>query len=157
MIDIPEVSAVVAAAGVLIGVAYYILDMRNQKQVRQTELVNGLYSSVKTKEFLEAWEKLATREITTDLDEYRKKYGFVELNIVFTFFDQVGILLRRRLVDIGLVQDFFGSTVIETWGKFKPLFDEEEKRLGRPHVYQAIEYLYNEMKKREQQLASKKA
>jgi len=157
MVDIPEVSAVVAAAGVLIGVAYYILDMRNQKQVRQTELVNGLYSSVKTKEFLEAWEKLATREITTDLDEYRKKYGFVELNIVFTFFDQVGILLRRRLVDIGLVQDFFGSTVIETWGKFKPLFDEEEKRLGRPHVYQAIEYLYNEMKKREQQLASKKA
>jgi hypothetical protein len=38
MVDITEISAVVAAAGVLVGVAYYILDMKHQRQVRQTDL-----------------------------------------------------------------------------------------------------------------------
>ena len=40
MFDITEISAIVAAAGVLFGVAYYILDMRHQTKVRQTESDN---------------------------------------------------------------------------------------------------------------------
>jgi len=75
--------------------------------------------------------------------------------MVLTLLDQAGVLLRRKLIDVGLVQEFFGSTVIDIWEKLKPLFEEEEKRTGKPHVYQAIEYLYNEMKKREQTLQAK--
>ena len=119
------------------------------------DLVNSLYSSVRTTEYLEAWEKTSTREIPTDLLEYKKKYGLTELRLVLTLFDQAGILLRRKLIDAELVQDFFGPTVIETWEKYKPLYEEEERRLNRPHVYQAVEYLYNELKKREQQRVSK--
>jgi len=152
MLDIPSVSAIIAATGVIVGVVFAILQLRDLVRTRRTDLVNSLYSSVRTKEYLEAWEKFTTREITTDLPEYKKKYGVIELNIVLTLYDQVGVLLRRKLIDVGLVQDFFGPTVMGIWGKFKPLFEEEEGRLGRPHVYQAIEYLYNEMKKREQTL-----
>ena len=43
MVDITDISAVVAAAGVLIGVAYYILDMRNQIRIRKTDLLIRLY------------------------------------------------------------------------------------------------------------------
>lgn len=39
MIDITEISAVIAAASVLIDVAYYVLDMRHQKQERQTDIL----------------------------------------------------------------------------------------------------------------------
>ena len=39
MVDATEISAIIAAAGVLIGVAYYILDMRHQGQERQTDLL----------------------------------------------------------------------------------------------------------------------
>jgi len=152
MLDIPSISGIVAALGVIIGVAFTVLQLRDLVETRQTDLVNSLYSSVRTKEYLEAWEKFSTREITTDFLEYRKKYGFIELNIVLTLLDQAGVLLRRKLIDVGLVQDFFGPTVVEIWEKYKPLFEEEERRLGRPHIYQAVEYLYNEMKKREQRL-----
>jgi len=38
MVDITEISAMVAAAGVLVGVAYYIQDMRSQSRIRQTDL-----------------------------------------------------------------------------------------------------------------------
>jgi hypothetical protein len=43
MVDVTEISAIVAAAGVLVGVVYYILDMRNQAKIRQTDLVMRLY------------------------------------------------------------------------------------------------------------------
>jgi hypothetical protein len=36
MVDITEISAIVAAAGVLVGVVYYVLDIRHQRQARQT-------------------------------------------------------------------------------------------------------------------------
>jgi hypothetical protein len=37
LVDIQTVSIAIASAGVLIGVVYYILDMRHQRQVRQTD------------------------------------------------------------------------------------------------------------------------
>ena len=39
MVDITEISAIVAAAGVLVGVIYYLLDVRNQAMIRKTELI----------------------------------------------------------------------------------------------------------------------
>ena len=51
VVDITEISAMVAAAGVLVGVVWYILDMRNQTRLRQTDLVMRLYAVFATEEF----------------------------------------------------------------------------------------------------------
>jgi len=146
MLDIPSISAIVAAVGVLVGVTFAYLEIRSLVKTRKTDLVTSIYSSVSTREYLEAWEKFRDREIT-DLNGYKKEYGFVELNMVMTRLDQIGALLRRKLIDVELVQDLFGPTVISIWEKLKPLFEEEERRLGKPHVWKAVEYLYNEMQK----------
>ena len=84
--------------------------------------------------------------------DYRKEYGLVEVNQVCSLYESVGVLLQRKLIDVELVQDLFGSTVTSIWEKLKPLYKEEERRLGKPHVWKAVEYLYNEMQKREQRL-----
>ena len=36
--DIPSITGIVAAIGVIVGVIYYILDIRYQTQIRETEL-----------------------------------------------------------------------------------------------------------------------
>jgi hypothetical protein len=54
MVDITEISAMVAAAGVLVGVVYYILDMRNQHKIRKTDLVIRISSFGTRRDFLEA-------------------------------------------------------------------------------------------------------
>jgi len=54
MVDVTEISAVVAAASVLIGVFYYALQMRHQEKMRKTDLVVRLYSTWVSKEFSEA-------------------------------------------------------------------------------------------------------
>jgi hypothetical protein len=62
MLDIPSISAIVVAAGVLVGVVYYILDMRHQSKVRQTDLVMRLYSIFDSLEFQKTWEEVLKRE-----------------------------------------------------------------------------------------------
>jgi len=51
VVGITEISAIVAAAGVLVGVVYYVLQLGRQSRVRQTELVMRLYSQFTNIEF----------------------------------------------------------------------------------------------------------
>jgi hypothetical protein len=151
MVDVTEISAVIAAAGVLVGVAYYILDMRHQTKIRKTDLIVRLYSFVATREYLEAWETIRDRENYDNFEDYKKKYGsLVELNLVHTVFQEIGMLLQRKLIDVALVEDLVGRrTVLLVYEKLK-LYNDEVKRERHGVESSSFDYLYNEMKKREQ-------
>jgi len=150
MVDITEISAVVAAAGVLVGVVYYILDMRNQSRMRKTELLTKLYSTMVDKDWLEAWQKVQSRE-ALNYGNYLEKYGFVELNEIFVFFDQLGRLLKKGLIDIDLIPLTYGQVSL-TWEKIEPVLEGSRKRYNAPKHGEYAEYLCSELKKREQQL-----
>ncbi len=147
MIGITEISAVVAAIGVLIGVLYYILDMRNQKQVRRTDLLVRLFSNMINKDWLEAWEKVRDRE-TLGYIEYKKKYGFVEANQVYLFYDQLGRLLQKGLIDFDLLPIETGQ-ISNAWEKLGFILKGSREKFSEPKLGSGFEYLYNEMKNRE--------
>jgi hypothetical protein len=150
--DVTSVSAIVAAVGVLIGVVYYIMEMRHQTKIRQTELVMGLYSQFSSLEFQKIWGEIQKRE-AKDYDDYRHKYGTAELNSVSVFFEGIGILLKRKLIGIELVDDMFTSPIKRTWEKVKDITLEARKVRDEPEIFEWFEYLYNEMKNREQKLS----
>lgn len=102
MFDIQTVSIMLASVSVIAGVVYYALQLRHQIKQRQTDLLVRLFSMLMTKDFAEAWEKVAEREIL-DFRAYREKYGFIEADEVFWFFEQLGRLLQKRLIDIDLI------------------------------------------------------
>jgi hypothetical protein len=58
VLDIPSISAMLAAIGVLVGVVFAILELRNLVRIRHTDLLLGLYSTYDSLEFLEAWQKI---------------------------------------------------------------------------------------------------
>jgi len=158
MVDISTVSVVVAAASVVAGVIYYSFQLRHQTKMRQTDLVMRLYSTYSSKEFWEAMTKFMMMEFE-DFNDYKKKYaptGFPEkpeaiaFATVSVFFNGIGILLYMKLIDINLVARLFPTAPIYTWEKMKPLVEGWRKEKG-PHLYAEYEYLYNEVKKREQQ------
>jgi len=156
MLDIPSISAIVAAAGVLIGVVLTVLEIRNLVDTRQTDLVIRLYTTFGSNELQDAWEKTQTREYV-DFDSYRKEYGLREVNEVGWFFEGVGVLLHKKHVDIALVDDLFSSPVKRAWEKLKPIAEGERKQTNRAQIWEWFEYLYNEMQKREQQLQQRGA
>ena len=148
------VSIAIASAGVFLAAVYYIFQLRHQAKVRQTDLVIRLYSHFSTKELQEAYFALRTLDFV-DYDDFMKKYrmpakSVVQLWQIGKFFDGVGTLLHRKLVDIGLVDDLFHTEAKLAWEKTKPIAEGRRIELKEPTIYQWFEYLYNELEKREQ-------
>jgi len=162
MVDIVEISAIVTAAGVLVGVVYYILEMKNQTRIRQTDLVVGLYSAFTSDDFQVALLKTMNLEFE-DYKDFVKKYGSFSLETpvsvavrkIVYYYSQVGILLRRGLVGADLVYEGMGGVTM-IWNKLEPLIEGYREHAGY-NFGMWFEYLCNEMKKREQQLTSKTA
>ncbi len=160
--DIASISALVAAVGVIVGVVFAVLELRNLVKTRQTDLVIRLYSTFGSKEYLEAMSKTMTMEFK-DYNDYRKKYApspsgwsvvpeALATNQIGTFFEGVGLLLHRKLIDISVVDDLFSSPIKMAWEKMQPVVKGLRKEYNLPQVLEWFEYLYNEMQKREQRL-----
>ena len=150
MVDIQTVSIAIASASVVAGVVYYIFEIRNQTRMRQTDLVMKLYSQFNSFEFQKVWYEILKRE-AKDYYDYEKKYGFAEYTAIAIFFEGIGILLKRKLIGIELVDDMFTTPIKWTWEKMKDITLEWRKVRNQPEIGEWLEYLYNEMKKREHQ------
>jgi xanthosine utilization system XapX-like protein len=162
MVDITEISAVVAAAGVLVGVVYYILDMRHQSKLRQTDFITRLYSTYGSKEFHDMVMEIQSLQFD-DYEDFVKKYGpwfskgpaQTAIYVVATYLSEVGILLRRKIIDIDFFYDIFGSAAVcINWEKLKPLILGIREQRHNSGVFSPFEYLYNELQKKEQRSVS---
>jgi len=122
MVDISSLSVVVAAVSVVAGVIYYSFQLRNQTRMRQTDLIRRAYSTLSSKEFWGSMTKLMMMKFE-DYNNYRKKYaqsptGFSEkpeviaLSTVGVFYQGIGVLLQKKLVDISLVAKLFRNSAI---------------------------------------------
>jgi hypothetical protein len=149
MTDVQTVSIAVASAGVFIAAIYYILQIRHQSRLRQTDLLVRIFSTMINKGWLEAWEKVRDRD-NLKYSEYREKYGFVEANQVYLLYDELGRLLQKGLIDIDLLPLETGQ-ITNAWEKLSPILEGSRKKFNEPKLGSGFEYLYNEMKKREQE------
>jgi len=155
MVDVQTISIAIASAGILVAAIYYVLQLRHQNRMRQIDLVTRLYSVFATEEFQKEIFTLMTDMEIKDYNTFRKKYA-VNVPPTGLFFHEVGILLGRKLADIGLISNLFGPLAMGLWEKIKPIAEDARKQLNSPGFGSGFEYLYNEMKKREQQLAKAK-
>jgi hypothetical protein len=89
-----------------------------------------------------------------DYDDFEEKAG-MEARQIGGFCEDLGLLVKRKLVDINLVTERYD--VRNVYEKLKPWIKETRKRGNDPRLYEWFEYLYNELKKREQQQAGVKS
>jgi hypothetical protein len=155
LIDVSTVSIVIASAGVLAGVVYYILDIRHQSRLRQWENVIRLspYFSMNAREVQEAITLVCSIEYE-DYKDYLEKYSGKQedmmLKILGNYFEGIGILVHRKLVREDIVYDFWGDIIESSWEKIQPLVADMRRDTGDQNMFRFWENLYNEMKKREQ-------
>ena len=160
MVDVTQISAVVAAAGVIVGVVFTVLELRHLVKQRQTDLVTRLGYDISTnREFLEAFIDIFEVEFK-DYDDFVKRYGKpmskneipMSFMMMGNFFEQIGVLFRNRLIDASLISQLFPIDIV--WEKLKPLAEGMRKEYHNPGFFEWFEYLYNELKKGEQKLQS---
>jgi len=160
MLDIPSISAIVAAIGVIIGVILTVLELRHLRKQRETDLLVRLapWLNMSSSELQQAGVRIQNLEYT-DYDDFVKKFGLLNsekpeqtaILAVANYFEAIGILAKRKLVNTDLVFDFWGGDIPEMWEKIKPVIEGTRKKSSHSILVNA-EYLYNEMKKREQKL-----
>jgi hypothetical protein len=91
-----------------------------------------------------------------DYTDFLKKYGPLSsetpVNIAFfkvaNYFDELGTLLHRGLIDADMVSEFLTPSTLQAWDKMKPAIEGFRKVTGRTFL-RWFEYFYTEMKKRE--------
>lgn len=141
-------SVVVALLAVAAAVAYYTYTLRAQTRLRKANLLMGLYAKLDTMEFQEAWHRVFWLEYADYDDAIRQLGGRATGSFVFYFYDQVGILLRHRLIDEALAYDLFGNSLFQMWEKVVPIIHEARRRSNDPTVYENWEYVYERLKRR---------
>jgi len=157
MLDIPSITGIIAAIGVIVGVVFTAFQLRDLVKTRHTELIMKLYSDYRSNEFREALIKVMNLQFE-EYDDYVKKYGpwfsdepaHKAIANVAMFFDGAGVLLYKKLIDKSLMYDLFSTAIRVFSEKTKPVMLGLRREYNDPHVFEWFEYLYNEMKKREQ-------
>ncbi|WXG44010.1 MAG: hypothetical protein WED04_08265 [Promethearchaeati archaeon SRVP18_Atabeyarchaeia-1] len=163
MDDVSTISVVIASASVVAGVFYYAMILRMQNRQRQTDLLVRLapWLSITAGELQQAFVRVLNLEFK-DYDEFVKKYGrpFAEkpeqmaILTVGNYFDALGTLVRRGLLSLDLLCDYYGETFIMLIDKITPYAEGVMKELNQPEVGDNASYLYDEVKKRLQQRAN---
>jgi hypothetical protein len=147
--SVAALSIVVAAASVIVASVFYSFQIWNQTRLRRADLLLRLYSTWDTLEFQEAFHRLYWSEY----DSYDTYLEVVQGQrhigtYVATFYDQIGALLRRNLIDYDLVEDLLGNSAIQLWEKIRHVIEEARERSNDPRLYEHFEFLYAEMKRR---------
>jgi len=160
-ITLPIVLQIVQTVGLLVGIIYYIAIMRNNQRTRETELETrqaqlfmSLYDRISDKYFNQDWMVAVMLPISSQEEylhlfrdpEKRAEIGSA-VNALFAYFEGIGVLVKRGLIDINLVDDLMSSYILMTWNKYGPFIKEQQERANRPELWEYFEYLANEIQK----------
>ena len=145
---VAAVSIVIAAASVVVASTFYSFQIRNQVRVRKTDLVMRLYATWDSLEFQQAFHTVYWADFH-DYDSAMATTGGERQvwSYLFCFYDQVGTLLRRNLIEYDLVDDLLGNSTRQLWEKVAPVIREARERFD-PRLYEHFEFLYDEMTRR---------
>lgn len=164
VVEIQTISIVFASAGVMVAAIYYLVQIRHQNKIRQTDLLVRLapWLNMTSSELQQAMVRIINLEFK-DYDDFVKKYGplasekpeQMAIMTIGNYLETIGTLVRRRLVDVDFVYEFWGHNLLLYCEKIRPLAEGAMKQYDQPWYGEspAGEYLYNEMKKIEQQQA----
>jgi len=162
MVDVQAVSVVIAAASVVAAAAGSIMQSRKAERMRKTELFMQLFSPFSDPVLVSNWNEIVHHWKWTDYDDYWKKYGQKETEApkfvaTASFFNGLGLLVKMGLLDVDTVRKWSPEACLWFWEKMEPIVREGRERLkakGRAEhkIWGNVEYLYNELQKREQTL-----
>ena len=152
---IQRILAIAAPLAVTIGVIIALLQLRNQTRLRQLEIVMRLYSTFGQDSFARHYNRIAAWDYQT-YKEYRDRGNTddaTSLFVVGTFFENMGLLLKRKLAPIDLLDDLLSSPILETWPKVRPIVVGTRKEDEHPAWFEWFEFLHDSMASRLAKLA----
>ena len=151
MIELSTIRDLVAIAGFIIALSYYILNIQNQREARKTQMFMPIYSHIISPEFRRYFSDIRVWE-WKDYEDWEEKYylnreEWNKLVYVFNIFDMVCILLNRNQIDSSLVRDTIKLQVSRLWPDLEHVVMEFRERWDIPEFGLTVEHLYYKLVK----------
>jgi hypothetical protein len=150
MVDVQTIGLAVTATSVVVGIIYYIFTARTTLQTRQAQLFMQVYNKWQEKEFNLSKQLVLQEYRCVGIEDYQEvlkdKEKAANFRVVSTALEGLGVLVKRGLVDVGIVDDMMSGDVIGFWEKYGGAVKEFRVRMGYPQALEWTEYLYNEVK-----------
>jgi len=150
MVDIIDISAMVAAAGVVVGVVYYILDIRHDKKAREMELCRLVTSDLATEQGMKRYAIMMNME-WKDYEDFMEKYGysnpemFSKWTSQFLIWENLGVLIKSKVVTAEKLYDTGGVGPILGWEKFKDIIQRRRDVAWGQDFWSNAEFFAREM------------
>jgi hypothetical protein len=154
-VDIVGVAEVVSAIAVLIGFGFAVSEMRRYRRRKERESMLELVKSYQTLEFAVALNRIVDLPDRLSKQELEKHLGeevrFISL--LMTTWEALGVLIHRREMDLGVVEDFFSGPIILSWKKLRRYVEEMRRVGGRETYYEWFQWLAERLEERESEVA----
>ena len=144
MVDVPTISAIVVAVGVLIGLFFTLLELRHLARTRKTDVIMRIYDRFSSKEMVEAISSIGQlRSKQLEPVHLEQLTGVMQVS---TLFEGLGVLLEKDLIDVELVDSLFGPSLDTLWEPIRPFIYNTRESLRQPFMFSHFEYLHNRLK-----------
>ena len=153
-----QILAVAAPLAITVGVIVALHNLRNQYRLRQIDTVMRLYSHFGDDTFVRHFNRVTNWDYET-YEAYREKGSeddYISLTVVTVFFETMGLLLKRRLAPIDLIDDLVSGPILLAWPKAQPIWVGFRAQYGVPAAAEWFEYLHHAMVERLAKLERKK-
>lgn len=153
--EIASIAGILAAIGVLIGLILTIMELRQLVAQRKMEMMVNIYPyfGIDCKDLMDSISLVRSTEFN-GYDDFVKRYGNPNIftspvtraySDVANYMEGLGLLYKRRIVDVALVKDMYSYAIPNTWEKMKPLVLGMRAESGELRLFEYFEYLAMEM------------
>ena len=145
---------IVTIVGVIAGLSYYVMTVRNQNKARQIQLIAQLADSTSAEAQKRAYPLLSYQ--WEDYDDFERKYGSdVDLEGyavrygVWSMMNRTGFLLKEGLISMDMLVGSLGGQLgaMWQWRKFEPIIRKQREIYKMPLLFQWWEYLAGEFER----------
>ena len=154
MVDYQAISIIFAGISIGVAAIYYALNIRHQRVTRQAQLFMQIYSRFDDPDWMLNWAQVVRQWEWTDYEDWYSKYSpemdieaAVQYGSVAAYFEGIGVLVYKNLIDVDLVADLMSRNIRIFWEKMGPIIKERRIRYGTEYVWEWNEWLYNKISK----------
>ena len=121
--DLRETLTTLGSIAVLVGVGVAIMQLRNLRAQRQVEAVLRAYMPFLEENLTRAYWRVHNWKYAS-FDQFQSEAtldDWTDLDQVTTFFEMMGVMYKRGMAKLDLLDDLFAGSLVLMWSKVSPL------------------------------------
>jgi len=131
--------------GLTASILYYTMTLRYANKTRQTQLFMQVYERFQDPAFTKMWNELMNRSWDSP-EDYLAKYTWDGIALsVQTYFEGIGVLLMKNVIDADFVYELMPTMVNTLWSKYEPIVRYIRESVNYPQFWRPVEYLKDRM------------